>query len=248
VNYDDETVMAYADGELDEATRAAIGAAIEQDPELARRVQRHRELKASVFGAYATVAAQPVPERLLQAARQPADAATRSGKVVPFPARAARPPSPPWRAREWTAMAASLVVGVLLSWRFLSPASEPDLVASGGSLVARGALAAALNDQLASEQGGEAGVLIGLTFPSTEGYCRSFVVRSSGTAGLACHADGEWRVPATSAVDLQQGEFRMVDTDLPAAILQAIESRRAGDVLDAEGERAARDEGWAAPR
>ena len=43
------------------------------------------------------------------------------GNVLQFPARSARAPSPPWRAREWVAMAASLLLGVLLSWRLLAP-------------------------------------------------------------------------------------------------------------------------------
>ena len=38
MNYDDETLMSYADGELDAAKRAEIAAALQRDPELARRV------------------------------------------------------------------------------------------------------------------------------------------------------------------------------------------------------------------
>ena len=47
MNYDDETLMAYADGELDEVLAAEIAAAIEREPELARRVERHRALRAA---------------------------------------------------------------------------------------------------------------------------------------------------------------------------------------------------------
>src|SRR5687768_1603321 len=155
--------MAYADGELEESQRAEIAAALEQDPELARRVQQHRALRAEVSGAFAAVLQQPMPERLTEAARnlRDAPAAAKSGNVVQFPARATRPPAPPWRAREWLAMAASLLLGVMLSWRFLAPAQSQDLVASNGSLVAGGRLETALNQQLASEPQDDSAVLIG---------------------------------------------------------------------------------------
>ena len=55
VNYDDETLMAYVDGELDAKLRAEIAAAVENDPALARRVEQHRALRARVAGAFAKV-------------------------------------------------------------------------------------------------------------------------------------------------------------------------------------------------
>jgi anti-sigma factor RsiW len=123
VTLDEETLMAYADGELDPAQRAEIAAAIEKDPALAARVEKHRALRAEVAGAFAPVLTQPVPERLRAAAIGTAAPAERArGNVVPFPTRGTRAPGAPWRAREWFAMAASLVLGVLISWRAFSPA------------------------------------------------------------------------------------------------------------------------------
>ena len=124
-----------------------------------------------------------------------------------FPARSTRAPSPPWRAREWVAMAASLLLGVLLSWRMLAPARRRTLrVASKDALVARGELARALDSQLASEQRGEEPVLIGLTFKARDGnYCRSFVLRATRTAGLACRVGSDWQVPATDSSLLPEG-------------------------------------------
>jgi len=125
VKYDDETLMAYADGELDAAQRAQIDAAIAQDPGLALRVQEHKALRARMTGAFSRVLDQPIPERLEAAARVGVRAETPArGNVIKFPARSARAPSPPWRAREWIAMAASLLLGVLLSWRLLVPANS----------------------------------------------------------------------------------------------------------------------------
>jgi hypothetical protein len=186
---------------------------------------------------------QPVPERLQAAAR--GGTAPARGKVVQFPARTTRAPSPPWRAREWIAMAASLLLGVLLSWRLLVPGSGV-IEAGKGGLLARGELARALENQLASEQRGEEPVLIGLTFKARDGnYCRSFVLRAAQTAGLACRTGSEWRIPATDASSVSPGDMQQA-TSMSPAILRAIESRMEGAALDAEAEQSARLEGWKA--
>ncbi len=259
MSYEDETLMAYADGELDDALRAEIAAAIEQDPQLARRVEQHRALRAEVSGAYANVLDRPLPDRLRAAALGSTlgsalgstsdstpgpvrDRAEARGNVVQFPTRNARAPALRWGAREWVAMAASLLLGVLISWRTLAP-REDLLQATDGALVARGALAEALDQQLASAQPRDAAVHIGVTFKTREGgYCRSFTLPATNTAGLACHAGGDWRIPATTSVEAG-GQMQQA-AGAPPAILQAIEARIAGEPLDAAGEEAARGAGW----
>jgi hypothetical protein len=247
VSYDDETLMAYADGELDAARRAEIDAAVAQDPALAARVAAHRALRAEVAGAFATVLSQPLPERLRSAAAGEAASAERPrGNVVQFPARGARAPGAPWRAREWLAMAASLVLGVVVTWRFVAP-TAPLIGASNGALVARGALATALDQQLASEQPRDSAVLIGLTFKTRDGgYCRNFTLRDGGTAGLACRARDEWRIPVTAAADVRNGDVSQAAANIPPAVMQAIEARISGEALDAAGEAGAKNGGWIA--
>jgi hypothetical protein len=186
-----------------------------------------------------------VPQRLEAAARGPghSESAAR-GKVVRFPSRGTRVPSPPWRAREWTALAASLALGMFLSWRFLGPGGG-DIAGGDGALVARGDLARALDVQLASDQPADSPVLIGLTFKSKEGgYCRTFVLRSSSTAGLACREEGGWRIPATQSVTMPDGEVRQAAASLTPAILASVAARAEGEALDAAEEEAARGAGW----
>jgi len=239
VSYDDETLMAYADGELDEALNAEISAAVERDPALARRVEQQRALRAKVAGAFATVLDQPLPERLLAAANGPARA-----EVLQFSARSRPSQSVRWGVREWGAMAATLVLGVLLSWKMFAPSGSTLIGARDGALVARGALARALDSQLASTQRVEDAVQIGLTFKNKEGrYCRSFLVQQAGTAGLACREGGEWHIPVTAAAQLPAQGLRQA-TSLPAAVLGAVDERIAGEALDAAGEESARLAGW----
>lgn len=252
MKYDDETLMAYADGELDAAQRAEIEAAVAKDPVLKRRVEQQHALRARLAGAFSKVLDQPIPERLEAAARGGATSAPAAarGNVLQFPARSARVPSPPWRAREWFAMAASLLLGVLLSWRLLVPGASGVIESGKEGLLARGELARALENQLASEQSGEEPVLIGLTFKARDGsYCRSFALRTAQTAGLACRVGSAWQIPATDSSALPQGEMKQAGTGsvMSPAILRAIESRMEGAALDAESERSAQSSGWTPP-
>jgi hypothetical protein len=244
VNYDEETLMAYADGELDEAKRAEIAAAVERDPELAQRVARHRALRAELEGAYSSVLGSPVPERLLKAATPAPEPGTRRGTVVQFPVRAARAPASSWRWREWGAMAASVALGAVISWKLFAP-SEAGLIAAGNDgLVASGTLAKALDTQLASTQGGSEPVLIGLTFRTQDGrYCRSFALPGAATAGLACRAGDQWLIPVTATAAGGADAIRQAASP-PPAVLQGIQVRISGEALDATGEANAREHGW----
>jgi hypothetical protein len=249
MNPDDEVLMAYADGELDAGQRAEIAAAVEKDPDLARRVEQHRALRAKVAGAFAVVSEQPVPERLTAAARPEPATGTRDsghGKVLQFPARAAPASVMRWGMREWGAMAASVVLGVVISWRTFAPSEQNLLAASGGALVARGELADALERQLASDQKRDEAVQIGVTFKSREGnYCRTFTLPASQTAGLACRTEHrDWQVAATAVADTPAGQLQQAAGAIPAPILSAIETRIAGETLDAAGEENARRGGW----
>src|SRR4030081_1455656 len=76
----DEPLMAYADGELDAAARAAVESAMREDPQIEKRVAAHRTLRRKVQAAYSTELSEGIPERLLTAAR--GATATQESKVV----------------------------------------------------------------------------------------------------------------------------------------------------------------------
>ena len=105
----DERLIAYLDGELGENERAEIAHRLEQDAELRERAAQFSESGALVRAAFDETLHEPVPERLLAAARgEPA-------KVVDLAtARQQR-----WRRlmgdrRWWAGMAAAASVGCLL--------------------------------------------------------------------------------------------------------------------------------------
>jgi hypothetical protein len=241
MTYSDETLMAYVDRELDADASAAIEAAIANDPELAARIERQRKLRDAVHAAFEPILQEPMPKRLL-------DAASGAAPVSPA-ARARRG----WTWFEWSAMAASVVLGVLIGATFMvdsrrTPAVDAgvDWVAERGHVVAHGALARALSGQLASTQKPDAPVRIGVTFLSKGGeYCRTFALEKVAAAGLACSSAGEWRIQAIAQSDRSgKPDYRTAATQLPPAILREIDERIQGSSLDAEAERAAQQRGW----
>jgi hypothetical protein len=232
---DDEKLMAYADGELDAVARAEVEAAMATDPALRERVKAHRQLRQRVAGAYAGAADEPVPEQLSAvlmgkaAIVSLADARARK-------AEASRPVAPrAWRS--WGAIAATFAAGIIAG-QMIDLGPEPAMATRGGALVAQGRLAERLETELAS-----AGTGIGLSFRNQEGrYCRTF--QSDGLAGLACREAGQWDVQVAVGVGSEGSSYRMAGSNLPPAVLAAVEATIAGQPLDAAGEAAARDNGW----
>jgi anti-sigma factor RsiW len=100
-------VLAYVDGELAPAERAAFEREMAADPGLAAEVAGHRALARKVGGAYAPVLDEPVPLALTLAA-----SAANEGRRG-------------WAPAQWAAVAASLVVGVLVGRGLLTPPRTP---------------------------------------------------------------------------------------------------------------------------
>ena len=220
----DETLIAYVDGELSESERLKIDSAVAADPALQERLEKHRRFRARMGGAFAGVLDEPVPERLVEAAKP--------SNVVRFPDRGG--PSLPW-----IAMAASLAVGVIAGSsipRFQQPAI-------GSDMVAHGQLAHALEKQLASNPGKDEAVRVGLTFRGADGYCRTFTEKR--LAGLACREGDSWKVHlAVAQQDGPGGEYRPAASETPPAVLEAAQTLMVGEPLDAKAEAAAQAKGW----
>ncbi len=238
MKFSDETLMAYADGELDAAERAEIERALDADPTLADRVAQHQALRSDVFAAFAPILNEPVPPAL--------SAAALPGKVADLgAARAARTTPRRWSWPEWGAIAATLAVGVLTGSMIGGAGGGAVAVAQGadGKLVAQGQLATALSQQLAASDGP---VRIGVSFAAKDGVlCRSFI--ANGTAGLACRNGKEWQVPVMAeAAGAAAGDYRQAGSAMPAAVLDAIDARIAGQALDAKSEQDAVQRGWQA--
>jgi hypothetical protein len=228
MSVDEETLVAFADGELSGDDAAAVEAALASDPALREKLAAHQSLRTQLSAAFDGALTEPVPARLSEAA-QP-----RTAEVVNLADRRAIK----WSAREWGAMAASIAAGLLIGVGVMNT-QAPMMAAANGGLQARGALARALDTQLASDEPGK--VRIGLSFASQDGsYCRTFSLTSSDTSGLACRDGEAWTIAMTAQGG--GGEVRMAGA--PEAILAAVDAMIVGEPLDQAAEQQARARDW----
>jgi hypothetical protein len=231
---DDDILMAFADGELDEISRARVERAVAADPALRARLAQQRKLRATLAAFYDPTAEEDVPERFR---------AMLDTEVVDFVGAKARRPRaarPIWQS--FAALAATLVLGLALGRTLLMPAGGPVGI-ENGTMVAQGPLAASLDTQLASAQPPDAATRIGSSFAATDGrLCRTF--DSAALAGVACRGEQGWQLMMTGAGSGgPRGDYRQAGSFNPL-VAQAAQELMAGEPFDANAERRARDSGW----
>ena len=224
---DEAMLIALVDGELDEVNRRRVERAVADDPALAQRLAQHRALRETLSGHYRPVAEEPVPDRFRALL-------TESETVVPM----TRP------VRRWGgwamggAIAASLVLGLAVG-RFSGGETGP-IGMQGGTLMAQGELARALDGQLASAQDG-ATVRMELSFRRKGGgWCRSF---DGAVAGVACRQDDGWQVQQILPGMTQGSDYRQASS-ADARLMATVDALIDGAPVDAAGEKAAQAKGW----
>ena len=144
---------------------------------------------------------------------------------------------PIWSWREFSAIAAALVVGVLLGPYVLRASQPLPFASSGGRVVAVGALDIALSTQLSGAAVRDVtGTSIGMSFRTVNGqYCRTFAT-IRGPAGLACRERSDWAVevlarnPRPRNGSAPDG-YREGGTPFPDIIRQAVAGRMTGEAL-----------------
>ena len=228
---EDEKFFAWLDGELGPAEAAEMEAKVAADPDLARLAKQHRALGGRLHRAFDTIADAPGPEHLQPAARSSAEvvdlAAAREKRRLPS-------------APQWTALAATLAVGVLVGSLVPREASAPVEV-QGGKLYATAALSQSLDTALASAP--TADMRIGITFRDRAGdICRSFT--NTASSGLACRSGGRWQLNGMFAAPEGQGANYRMAAGMDPNLAALVDSTIAGEPLDAADEKAARDKGW----
>ena len=248
MTFDDETLGAYVDGELDQTAIAEIEAAAATDAVLAARIDRARRLKALLGGAFSSVMAEPASERFTCVVA--GKAAPASAEIIRFqgkppvkdkakskaPAIARPASSPGWSGAGLGAMAACLAAGVIIG------VIAPWKTGEESALSPNRAVTVALNRQASGPNAGP--VRIGLSFKARDGaYCRTF--SAGATAGLACREGQAWTIraaaPAATSADTA---YRTAASDTPQAVLDAVDAMIQGAPLDAQAEANARAAGW----
>lgn len=243
-DFDDETLMAYADGEVDEATAVAVEAAMEADAGLAERVELFFDSRKILAGTMKPLIDAPVPEPLMASVRQAiAAAAAREtensavSRVVPF--ASARGGRPPVSGNTWAMpVAASILIGAVglggfLAGRFSAPDSS-----SATTQIAQVLSKEASGRDIVISGTGETLHLVSAFRDAAGALCREYELRgpAGASATVACHAAGSWVARLTVAKP-------MIDGYSPASGAETVDTYlgtiSAGPPLSAEEEAAA---------
>jgi hypothetical protein len=258
MSFSDDTLIAYADGALDAATRRAVESAMQRDAGLARRVARLRAARDDVAIDHARLKSHGKGGQSGKVVQLATIRAQRN--AVEHAARKAMQPR--WTWRQWSAVTLALCTGVLAgrfvlvywqpAWLGEPPPAPTTVISRNGMLVAQGKLDAALTGQMGGAAPSEGDVRVGLSFLSNGGgYCRTFTLvgLSQDLVGMACRASDEWRVPVlvqNMRPTPQMGTRRigMAGTEMPTAVLEAIDQRIVGGMMDSRAELEALRRNW----
>ena len=252
MRFSDEILMAFADDELPEAEAKEVERALAEDPVLAKRVERFRNVRRALRATYDSVAQEPIPERFRallgdMAANEPATP-PQSAPVVDLASvlaqKRARQATASFRPPAWAAIAASVVVGLLVG-RLLTPSPQALFTTQDGQLRAGAALTRVL-DQSLSGGSANSDLHVGLSFRTEGGqFCRTFdsIQSNKAVSGLACRDPQAWIVRIATSEAVASGPYRQAGSAAPA-VMAMVDSMIDGDPLSAEQERAARDHNW----
>ncbi len=262
MEFTDEILMAFADGELDEETTRLVEAALETDDELMSRVAMFMETRAASSEALKPLLDEPVPEHLADKVRaMAAEAATRrdddrmaataaaddranADNVVAFrrPEAHAQPQRRP--SQRMMALAASLLIVVGgVGGYFLGGAGQTGIGSPEVAGLVDPAVAGILDQRASGEElaVGDAQLRLVSTFETGgEQLCREYELKRPNLpdfVSVACRSDSGWRTQL-AIVTPEAGEGFA-----PASSLETVDayltSIGAGGALDAEAEKKA---------
>lgn len=234
-DYDDETLMAYADGALGPDQAQRVAEAAEADPRVAARIAMFRET-GSLLGALGAARQEvPVPEELARRVERTLADARAANRVVPFPESRRT-----WRAAA-VAAGVALVVGglggIVASLALRGPeASAPSL-----ALIDAPGLREALDSLPAGARApaGDAEVRIVSSFlAEDDAFCREFELAHAGgptVVAVACREGDTW-APRFAVATQTSGDAGYAPASALATLDTFLATIGAGPPLAAEEE------------
>ncbi|MDX3974560.1 hypothetical protein [Shinella sp.] len=235
-DFDDETLMAFADGELDEAQSLALEEALANDEALAERLAVFLDSRRLVGEALKPLIDEPVPEALLASVRKMAEEAQAPrDNVVSFRQKPQLPVVQP-TARGWLMpVAASLVAVVTGVVGFTLGRMGPSATDAGAEI------AAALDRETSGRDVTLPGAVLHVvaTFRDERGeLCREYELKqkASSTLTVACRQDGAWATRLALTTPQAEGYVPASSQETIDAYLTSIQ---AGAPLSTEEERKA---------
>lgn len=251
--FDDETLMAYADGELDDDTSDAIEKAIQSDPQLAQRLDAFAQTRLLAREAFQPVLNEPVPDDLLgnvQAMLKEADSAqkdetaTDRDSVVAFkPRRKERTynTQPQWLMplAASVAIVAAGITGFAIGTSTQTPQTGSPQIAEFNQPGLLDALTTVVSgEEQALQETGDRFRAIASFRDADNEFCREFEVDETDQStfvSVACLRDGQWKLRFTVAASSQSN-----DGYAPASSLEALDAYLtavgAGDPMSVQDE------------
>lgn len=238
--WSDEDLMRASDGELSTKDMARLEIACATDPALAARRAQFSALRRLASEGFPAVVDQRDAElsRLISRAdSQPHATSWPDWLKGTFAPR---------RVAIWGTAATACFVAGLMIGQWTGPSSTTaGFALTQGRLIADAELVRVLDGRLAAQAADNDGRSVGLTFRDADGrWCRTFLSTRESVAGLTCREDDGWALEALAGTVPARSELRTAASETPDLILAAVDTKIAGEVLDASEEARARDGGW----
>ncbi len=264
-NFSDEQLMAFADGELDDATMAQIEVAMEEDDDLVARVALFMETRSAAQDALRPMMDEPVPEALLAAVHgmvarheqekqlKSATEGTRAdvaepektAEIIPFQIK----PRKVFFATSWSSAAAAMILAAVTGFGgyFIGQGSVKN---DASSEITLASLAApVVHEQLQNTASGQTVVLNGqnttmqITASFRDGQnqlCREFSLSGADKSGyvvVSCYQQDAWQL--RFALASQQDTESFIPASVQETVDVYLQSIHAGAPLSADEEKAA---------
>lgn len=242
VKPDSETLMAYADGRLDGASRADVDAAVAEFPELLDEIRLYEQSRQLMQDALAPKLLEPVPAYL-------EDLVLKAPSQIPSisPLDRARQRKHGWIQPGWLqSVAACVVVAGAAAAGFAGGRSgQPSqTIILAGPVDESGWLSQALSGTASGEtqvRGGASLTAIGTYLGSDSQVCREVELSQGGyvSGAIACRSGSEWTIematnlgPETEGAGYQPASGGSAD-----ALYAVLDEISAGDALSPSDER-----------
>jgi hypothetical protein len=265
MNPNDDTLLAYLDGELDDAMCAAVEAACAAQPALAQRLDQLALSDERVRRSYQAVLEEPVPPSLIAAILNAPDPRERSASPRPR-RRLATERRTNWLTRVWMgwggqgsmvlASVALLALGTLFALT-LRTSPEPGWALKAGEPLQDRSLLVALETVPSGREVEAAGrqFQVLASFEDTRGgFCREFNASDNSTdatdhLGVACRSGpGQWELVVLASenrpADPLHGGYRTASERQFEVVDSWRLAHTRGQPMASEQERSLIDRGW----
>ena len=232
MTYTDEILSAYLDGELSDAQRIELDAAVISDLDLKRRLEKLSAVDEYFHQAMDSLAGDDMPDAVLSLLEGPVQTRFQKSGLAPR-----------WIYPLAACFLMIAATGIGYNFGEARSSNQIDLFAS--KITASSPLYPILETtpsarQISVDKAGNTKMEILLSFASFEGqYCRQFNLEQSGTAfdALACRDETTWHVIAMGLARPQDANiYRTASTQSSPAVEAAVDALIEADAFSPDQE------------